>query len=378
MKIATVDVFPLRAEVAEPFSASVAVETHTQRSIFLVRVRSDEGVEGWGESRGSAKLLRAAVSALTPALLGQDPLLTRDRWQALRRGARDLGSIGARAMSALDMALWDLKGRALGRSVADLLGARSEGQFPAVATAIFYPPKKDDPERRAALAAEYVAGGFRAVKVKVGGLSPARDLAHVAAIREAVGSQTMLAVDANCGYTRRTAVQMAPKLAEAGVHWFEEPLPLDDVAGYHEVAAAGQGIVVAGGQNLPSPEAFLPLLTSGALHLAQPNVASAGGFTGLERAVALAQAFGADYSPTGWGTGLLIAASLQMRAAARPERTLPFPELEWIEYDVTDNPLREAILLQPIRPENGLLRVPGGPGLGVTVNPEALERFGVD
>jgi D-galactarolactone cycloisomerase len=378
VKIAAVDVFPLRAEIAEPFSASVAVETHTYRSIFLVRVRADEGVEGWGESRGSAKLLRAAVSALTPALLGQDPLLTRDRWQALRKSARDLGSIGARAMSALDMALWDLKGKALGRSVAELLGARPDGQFPAVATAIFYPPEKDAPERRSALAAQYVAQGFRAVKVKVGGLSPARDLAHVAAIRDAIGPQTMLAVDANCGYTWRTAVQVAPKLAEIGVHWFEEPLPLDDVAGYRAVAEAGAGLVVAGGQNLPTPEAFLPLLEARALHLAQPNVASVGGFTGLERAVAMAQAFGADYSPTGWGTGLLIAASLQMRAAARPERKAPFPELEWIEYDVTDNPLREAILSEAIRPENGLLRVPSGPGLGITVDLDALEHFRVE
>lgn len=372
LPISAVEVYPLRAEVAEPFSASVAVGSHTHRTVFLVRVLATDGTEGWGETRGSLKSLAHVVrTALTPVIVGQDALATRDRWRELSRAARDLGDIGARALSAVDMALWDLRGRALGVPVAELLGGRAEGRFPAVATAVFYPPRKEDAGPRVDLARRYGDEGFRAIKMKIGGLSPAADLRHVAAIRDAIGETRMLAVDANTAYTMPLALRMAHGLADLQVHWFEEPLSLDDVAGYRALARS-TGLVLAGGQNLPSAQAFVPLLAAQALHLVQPNAASAGGITGLERTVTVAQSFGVDYSPTGWGTGLLIAASLQLRAVARPLRPTLFPDLEWVECDVTDNPLREGILKSPVRPRDGFLDVPSGPGLGVEVDVEAV------
>jgi D-galactarolactone cycloisomerase len=132
---------------------------------------------------------------------------------------------------------------------------------------------------------------------------------------------------------------------------------------------------VAGGQALPSAEAFLPLLEARALHLVQPGVGAAGGITGLQRVVALAETFGAHYSPTGWGTGILIAASLHLRAATTAHPAAPFPDLDWIEYDVTDNPLREAVLTTPLVPRDGHLESPTGPGLGVRVDLDAVRAF---
>ncbi|MDQ7858706.1 MAG: mandelate racemase/muconate lactonizing enzyme family protein [Armatimonadota bacterium] len=374
-RITAVSAFFLKAPVARSFSASAVRGSHTHRTAVLVRVDAG-GTSGWGETfpalgSPSEPILEHVRTVLAPALLGGEALAVRDLNLTMRRASRGMGTGAIRGISAIDVALWDLRGRLLGQPVCGLLGARPGASFPAVATAVFYPAEADDPAPRVDEARGHAAAGFRGVKVKVGGLSPERDLAHVEAIRHALPDGVMLCTDANSGYPLRTALQMARGLAALGTYWFEEPIPIDDVEGYRALAAA-TGMWTAGGQDLPSSQAFLPLLEARALHIVQPSVAAVGGISEAVAAADQAARFGFRYCPTGWGTGLLVAASLHARAATASAVSLPAPDLDWIEFDVSDNPLRDAVLREPLLPARGLFTVPGGPGLGVEVDTERI------
>src|SRR5690606_13229311 len=134
----------------------------------------------------------------------------------------------SRAYSAIDTAMWDLKGRVLGQSVSEMLGARADGRFPAVATAIFYGNPVEDLGFRIDMTMRQVEAGFQGVKLKIGGVDPRTDLQHVERLRAEVPDQVMLAVDANSGCTPRTSAVYGRALQDMGVYWLEEPMPLED------------------------------------------------------------------------------------------------------------------------------------------------------
>lgn len=374
MKIRAIQTYPLQAAVSVPFVNPYG-RTYTQRTALLVCVETDEGLQGWGETGGPLEATVAGIrDVLEPRLVGRDPSLIRALWAEMDDTTRRAGGALGGAVGAIEMALWDLQGQATGQPIVRLLGVEAEGWFPAVATAVFYDLEVEDLRPRTERAERLAADGLRGIKVKVGRLTPAADLHHLQAIRAAVGTDVMLCVDANNTYNPRTALDVAERMREVDVYWFEEPFPVQDTAGYRRLAE-GSPVRLAGGQGLPSPQAYLPLLEARALHIAQSSVPGIGGFAEAQGLVTLAQAFGARYLPTGWGTGVLIAASLHMRAATRAVRPSPFPDLDWMEIDVTPNPLREAVVDPPMAPKDGHLEVPTGPGLGVRVNADALRHF---
>jgi D-galactarolactone cycloisomerase len=376
-RITAVSALLLKAPVTAAFSASAVRGRHTARTAILVRLDTDAGTSGWGETfpaLGSPPevILDSIRTVLGPRLLGADPLPVRDLNAEMRRAARGMGTGVMRGISALDIALWDLRGRLLGQPVCRLLGASPNGRFPAVATAVFYAsPDTAAVQPRVEAALRHRAAGFRGIKVKVGGLDPARDLEHVERIRAALPDDVMLCADANSGYLLRTALVVARGLAALRTYWFEEPIAIDDLEGYKALAAA-TGMWTAGGQDLPSSQAFLPLLEARALHIVQPSVAAVGGISEAAQAADQAARFGFKYCPTGWGTGLLVAASLHVRAATASTMSLPPPDLDWIEYDVTDNPLRDLVLREPLTVVDGMLGTPNGPGLGVEVDADRI------
>jgi D-galactarolactone cycloisomerase len=374
MKITSVETYPVQAPVARSFKTGTG-GVYTKRTSFLVRVLTDEGMDGWGETDGPPAMLATGIhEVLEPLIVGKDPFHSSTQWAQMWHVARRMGTSLVRAIGAIDIALWDLRGKAVGQSVSALMGAKPGGGFPAVATGIFYPTEGRSAEPRVEEALRLAADGYRAVKIKVGALSPDEDIAHVAAIRKALPSSVMVAVDANGSYRARTAMRVARALEELGVYWFEEPIPMEETGAYGPIAGACT-MWIAGGQSLPLADAFLPLLESRALHFVQPNIAQVGGFTEAQRLVGIARSYGAYYSPTGWGTGVTIAASLQMRVAASPIPSTGFPDLDWMEYDITDNPLREQVLATPIVPTNGELEAPSGPGLGIEVDLAAIRSF---
>lgn len=216
MKIVAVETFILRHPLAEPFGYSQM--WYDTRAAMLVRVTTDTGAMGWGEAFGPPEPSAAIIDALfAPMLLGADPTDTAPLWERMYVRTRDYGQKGfaIHAISAVDIALWDLKGKMLGVSVSRLLGGRFRDRVQAYATGLYFRPKEDFIADLVAEARSHVAAGFRAIKMKVG-YTPEADIRHTRAVREAIGPEVQLMVDANHAYDAATAIRLGREFDRAG------------------------------------------------------------------------------------------------------------------------------------------------------------------
>ena len=245
MKIAAIETFDLTCPLERPFGWSQG--WINQRSTTLVKVSTDDGLVGWGEGAAAGLI----DGLLAPLLIGQDPMDRAGLWErmfhALYNGNNAVGLAGS-ALSALDIALWDLAGKATGLPVCALLGGKVRNKIAVYATGLYY-TEGEFPDRLLDEARGYVAAGFKGMKTKVGGLSIAEDVARVRALREAIGPDIHLMVDANEAYNATTAIRLGQKLAELDLVWFEEPVNAQDLDAYLEVKAA-LPMAIAGGENL--------------------------------------------------------------------------------------------------------------------------------
>ena len=384
-RIASVQAHYLRAELAEPFGWSVY--TTPIRQALLIEVRTDDGLVGWGES-GSGTLSRAGAvfveDVLAPLVLGEDPfnldLLAQKVATTLDR-AGWTGDFGMQAWSGLEVALWDIMGKAVGRPVSQLLGGRVRERIMAYATGLYYVPTAPHPSAaRQDEARGYVAAGYRAMKMKVGGLTPDDDLREVAGIREAIGPDVLLMADANGAYDSRTAMQVGAGLQEQAVSWFEEPVQRGDLDGYCEVRRV-LSLPITGGEHLGGLDAFREYVSRRVVDILQPDVANCGGLGGSRRIAALAQAFHVRVFPHVWGTPVAVAAGLHFAAtlpSTPPTMTAtPLAQEPLFEFDSTPHPIRDALMTNALRPHDVWLSIPDGPGLGVEVDPDVIRHFAV-
>jgi D-galactarolactone cycloisomerase len=375
----------LRAELPEPFGWSMY--TTAIRQAVLVKVTTDDGLVGWGESGSGTLPYAGAVfirDVLAPLAVGEDPFdLARigQRVRATLDCAGWSGDFGVQAWSGLEVALWDIMGKAVGRPVCQLLGGRVREQVMAYATGLYYQPTAPDPSAARREEAEgYVAAGFHAMKMKVGGLAPEDDLQEVAGIRESIGEEILLMADANGAYDSRTASLVGLGLEEQGIAWFEEPVQRGDLQGYAEVRRALR-VPITGGEHLGSLDAFRAYVSQPAVDILQPDIANCGGLSAAQRIAALAQAFHVRVYPHVWGTPIAVAAALHLAATlpSMPPTMTPMPLAQepLFEFDSTPHPIRDAMLTDDLRPHDGWLTIPPGPGLGVEVDPSVIERFSV-
>ncbi len=377
MQITAVETFVLRHGLDEPFGFSQA--WYDARTAMLVRVSTADGLVGWGEAYGPPEPSAAIVRhLLAPLVLGADPRDTLPLWERMYARTRDYGQKGfaLHAISAVDIALWDLKGRALGVSVSRLLGGRFRERVQAYATGLYFRRRDDFTAELVAEAEGYVAAGFRAIKLKVG-LTPEADLRHARAVRAAIGPDVELMVDANHAYDAATAIRLGRAFERLDVRWFEEPVIPEDIAGYAEVSRA-LDLPVAGGEAEFTRYGFARLFAARALDIAQPDLTATGGFTECQRIAALASAWGVRYLPHVWGSAIGLAAALQFAAALPPATAALFPMEPLFELDRTPNRFRDELALEPIRPLGGWLDIHDHPGLGVTIDERVLERHLVD
>lgn len=336
----------------------------------LVRVRTTDGLEGIGEAYGlPAPEVPTAVieTILRPLLLGQDAMATGAIWERLygaQKGAGRTGGFYLEAISGVDMALWDLRGKALDEPIHRLLGGPIRDRIACYASPV---PLLATPAESAEAARAFVRDGFRAIKLKLG-RGVETDLAHVAAVREAIGPGVGLHVDLNCAYTIATAVQLGRELEAFGVAWLEEPLETDDLDGLAEVRAK-VNLPTVNGECIFTSFGIRDALLKRAVDVVMPNPARAGGITEVWRIAQLCHAFHVDIAPHGVGSGINIAAALQLAAAA--------PNFSIYEYNQLLNPLREGLLRTPLQFEDGALLVPTGPGLGIELNEDAVREYTV-
>lgn len=366
MKITRVEAIQLEAPVARPWR--IATARLATMGATVVRLSTDDGLTGVGECivrLGPGATAAVIDEVLAPIVLGRDPLDVEGIWDDMFRSMRARGhSRGflVEAMSGIDIALWDLLGKAHGLPVARLLGGHGRPRLPAYASSILL----DTPEVMAREAAALVGQGFGAVKMKVGeGL--AVDAARMRAVREAVGPGVDVMLDANSGYDAATAVAVAREAERVGMFWLEEPVPPDDLPGYRRVRS-GTTMRIAAGESEFTVAGFRDLLHDGLLDVVQPDIARAGGFTGCRRIAALAGAYGCAVAPhTGASGALCIAASLHLGAAV--SGFLIF------EHMYLANPLQEILVPALPQPVDGVIEVPSRPGLGFQLDDSALERF---
>src|SRR6266508_4455507 len=356
MKIRCITAHPLTAPLERPFAFSQGVVA--RRSATIVEIETDDGAIGWGEAFAQGleppQIAAAAIEhALAPLLVGEDPLATEVLWHRMYHATRDYGRKGTvvAAISAVDMALWDLAGKSYGVPVHRLLGGAFRRTVRAYATGFYRLPDGDTTARLVAEARQRAADGFSAVKIKVG-FGVAADIEVMRAIARALEDTgvTML-MDANHAY---------------GV--------AEDIAGYGEVRRA-LTMPIAGGENEHTLYGFRDLFAARAVDIAQPDLASCGGFSAARHIVALAQANGVRVNPHVWGTGVAQAASVQLLAALPVAHHSLNAVEPMLEYDCSDHPFRTALVSHPTLVENGLVQIPDRPGLGIDIDRALLARY---
>lgn len=386
MKIKSVTSFQLRVPLGDKtFYSSQAA--FPERNSYLVRVETDTGLTGWGEGGqyGPAEPVAACVDhVLAPRLIGRDPTEPVRIWEELYNYSRDFGQRGTyiEAISAIDIALWDLAGQAAGLPVWKMLGGRFRDRITAYATGCYYPQDFHDlPAMLQGLeqeAAAYTGSGFDLLKIKIGLLPLAQDIERLRVIRETVGPAIGLLVDANHAYNAASAVRMGHMMAPYDVRFFEEPVVPEDRDGYRKVRAENP-IPVAGGECEFTRFGFRDFIAGGCVDVIQPDLAVCGGFSAFTQILALANAYNVATVPHVWGSGIAVATALHAVAAippfphtANPVALLNEPV---IEFDRKHNPLRDDLLESRFELVGGKLAVPEGPGLGVTVREDVLRKY---
>jgi D-galactarolactone cycloisomerase len=361
MKIVDVKTYSPVYPVKDPFSNGM--RTTRERPFGVVEVTTDAGITGWGE--GAAVPARRALEA---HVIGRDPFDYEVIWENLHHQRTDIAAI-----SAVDIALWDIMGKALAQPIHRLLGGAFRTRVQAYATGLF---RRERADRTGALVEEargYVDEGFKAMKMKVG-FGPDYDITNVAAVRRAIGDDILFAVDANCAYDRGSAIAVGQEIAEHDLLWFEEPISPDDVEGHIEIRRA-LNVRIAGAEQFKGRWGFRRMIQERALDIIQPDVCVCGGFTEFRKIAAMASANHVRVIPHMFGTSIRLAATLHLVASLpeSPRALQPFPTL--LEYDMSENALRTELAREPIRHSDGIVSVPQGPGLGIEINREVLQKY---
>jgi L-alanine-DL-glutamate epimerase-like enolase superfamily enzyme len=379
-------------QVAYPLDEPLSDSIHYMpvRAALLVEVGTDDGEVGIGESAiygGPASVVETMIhDELASRILGEDPTKPEWLWQVMTGRSHQHGDGGVlpAAVSGLDIAMWDLMGRQAGLPLYRLLGGYRD-EVRAYASGGFYAEGKDA-DGLADEARRYVETGFRHVKIKVGRTTDtpvnplvhmdapdfatvtfAEDLRRVRAVREAIGDDARLMVDANNAWTRATALEAGRKFERLGVHWFEEPVATDDRAGSAALAVS-LSVPIAGYETRTGLAGFRDLIADRAVDIVQPDVIWTGGITVCRRIAALAMAAGLPCVPHVFSTAVSLAANLHFIAS--------LPNSYLLEFDRNPNALRTELLREPIEPDGrGIVAVPGGSGLGVRLDAETLRRY---
>jgi D-galactarolactone cycloisomerase len=337
----------------------------------LIAVYTDEGVTGWGSAFTSDLLVKGALAVLESLFLGENPLEPERVSEKLHANTFWMGRGGSitHTISGIDIALWDILGKVTGQPVGRLLGGRYRERVLPYASLLMREPAPLADHLRAVK-----AQGFRAFKIGWGPFgrhTNQLDEQIVRAAREAVGSESMLMVDAGGsdafwkqGY--KWALRTADMLAEYGVDWFEEALSPDNLEDY-ALLRKNSRLPISGGEVLTRRQSFLPWLEAGAFDIVQPDVTKVGGISEERRIAWMAHDHGVRFIPHGWNTALGLAADLHLASASQ--------DTDIVEY-LTGSPFIDDIVETPWRLDGeGMLPIPDAPGLGISMNLDAVERY---
>jgi D-galactarolactone cycloisomerase len=373
MKIKSVEAFVLNDKLEKSFYFSQW--SYSERKICLVKVTTDEGVVGWGEGYGPADVLSSGVKYLSQYVIGSNPIDNEVIWETLYRRTLDYARSGIlmAAVSAIDVAIWDLKGKILGLPVHQLMGGKKRDKIYPYATGLYFREEKNLIQALADEAVEYKELGYKAIKMKVG-MTIADDIKMVRAVRKAIGDDVELMVDSNHAYNLREATSLANAIEEYNIAWFEEPISPEFYEQYASLRSA-TSIPIAGGECEYLRYGFHRLLKNDSVDILQPDICASGGLTEAKRIATLASTYGVELVPHSWGTYIAISAAMHFIANLDcvPGR-MKMPRFT-MEHDRTANDLRDKVTIPDFEVKNGELLVSDKPGLGVEIDEDALSHF---
>jgi D-galactarolactone cycloisomerase len=375
-RIRDIRLVPLRFELTGERPYGMARGLAPARQATLVEVETEDGVVGLGEAWGAPATLFAALDGIRGFYLG------RTLWQREHAVSEIFGRLYhlgiqnpmVACMSGINLAIHDALGKTLGVPVADLLGGRVRDAIPCYASDGYF--SRDGANQLEHQVERFADGGFPGCKIKIG-LGPRSDAERCRLVREILGEEIKLLVDVNGNYTVDLTLESMRRTERFDVHFYEEPLPPQDFEGYKHLARRAP-VAIATGEALYTVFDFARLLQDRSADLVQPDLTLVGGFDEARKIATLCQIHNVRYSPHVWGGAVGLAAAIHLLAAL-PDwphtDNVPYPRL--LEYDVGLNPLRDELLIEPLRPVNGMIPVPAGPGLGIELDPDAVARYRV-
>jgi len=338
----------------------------TVRQHALVKVHTDSGIIGWGEGIGNASLVKSIIeSYIAPAVVGMDAFnITMLRKKFLHDSVyfERKGSVLC-ALSGIEIACWDIKGKALGVPCYELLGGKSRDTLQAYASDVYW---EQDVDAVAENARRIARLGYNIIKAHLGYVSADEDTPRVRAIREAIGPDIKLMIDLNAGYDLMEARRAIKQWAPYDLAWLEEPLEPDLVSALGDLRRHSP-IPIAAGENEFQIHGFKQLFEVGAIDIAMPDIGRVGGLFEAQQICSVAAAFGVCVSPHNFSSGILLAATAHLMAAT--------PTTTWLEMDTSGNAIYLELLDQGWHFKEGSLQVSDSPGLGVSVSQEILAPY---
>jgi L-alanine-DL-glutamate epimerase-like enolase superfamily enzyme len=370
MKITAITAVPLSYRLPEGKTVTMGVGSTLKRDAIIVRIETSEGITGYGEAhpgRSPGAVTSLIHNTLAPMLVGMKATDVVGAWQRVHRmqlSSHGLGAGAALALSGIDMALWDIRGKVAKMPLYELLGG-TRRRVPAYAGGISlgYQPKQSLAEE----AREYVARGYKAIKLRLGDNGQV-DIERVLHVREALGDGVDILTDANAVYTMADARRVLPVLADIRAGWLEEPFACNDFASYREAAKITPLVPLAAGENHYTRFEFAQLLEAGAVQVWQPDLSKCGGVTEGVRIAAMASAWRIPINPHSSATGLNHAATLHFMAATENSG--------YFEACVSKfNPFRDMFGATFEIGADGCVQPPEGPGLGIEVDEAIFEQY---
>ena len=372
MKIVSVRSYPTSVPVPPESAVTLGIGRTVKRDAVVVKVTTEDGLIGYGEShhgRAPGAVAHLIDTTLSQLVTGMDALDVVGVWERIYKmqlGSHGMGAAAAIAMSGIDMALWDIRGKAVGWPLYKLLGGASRA-IPAYAggVALGYQEPTELIQEVSAL----VELGYKAVKLRVGD-SPGRDLARVAAVRSAFGPDLNILVDANTGFSVEDARQVMPGLEEYGVGWLEEPFPAHDYHSY-SIASGFSTVPLAAGENHYTRFEFMRIIDDGVIRILQPDLSKTGGVTEALRVAAMASAWKLPINPHTSMTAINMAATVHFLAA--------IGNGGYFEADVSkNNLLRDQLASTPYALDaDGCVSPLERPGIGIEVDEQFLAEHPV-
>ncbi len=373
-----------------PETLGYSQQYYKKRTSHIVEIETDEGISGWGECFGPGNIAFAnkgiVEKVIQPMVLGMQALDRDVIWHKVYNLMRDHGQKGMplQALSGVDIALWDLAGKAANLPLYKMIGGAHRDKVEVYGYGMMLRPENINSliSRFKEESAEIKEMGFKALKMKVG-VGPKDDIKLIEAVRGGIGDNFRFMIDANHGYTTHDALYVGRAMEEFSPYWFEEPVAPEDLDGYRELRAALK-VNISGGEAEFNRWGWRKLLESRGLDIAQPEVCALGGISEYLRVLALCHSHFTPVVNHVWGSAIAVAVNLHLLAAMPPLPGGLFPWEPMLEFDTTHNRFIDDLLTvsldikKQVKINNGTVSLPNGPGLGVTPKRDFLDKFRID